>query len=125
MNKITFDSKTKFEAQETDWRPVFEAALRVGKFSSLDELIYRALNAWLMQLAPELRWQIAIELYINDQISTGRAAQIAGLNYIVFMEKLREHKIPFMAAEPATGDENEKEEALLYAGFNFPPASNA
>lgn len=82
--------KTKFEAEETDWRPVFEAALRVGKFSSLDELIYRGLNAWLMQLAPELRWQIAIELYKNDQISTGRAAQIAGLNYIVFMEKLRE-----------------------------------
>jgi predicted HTH domain antitoxin len=124
MNTITFDSKAQIEEQKTDWLPVFEAALRVGKFSSLDELIYRALNAWLAQLAPELRWKIAIELYTNDQISTGRAAQIAGLNYVVFMEKLREHKIPFMAAEPAMDDDKAKEDTLLYAGFNFPSTSN-
>lgn len=124
MNISTFDSKAKIEEQKPDWRPVFEAALRVGKFSSLDELIYRALNAWLAQLAPELRWKIAIELYINDQVSTGRAAQIAGLNYVVFMEKLREHKIPLMAPEPATDDDKEKEDAFLYAGFNFPRTSN-
>lgn len=124
MNPIVFDSKASIEAQETDWRPVFEAALRVGKFSSLDELIYRALNAWLAQLAPDLRWKIALELYMNEQISTGRAAQIAGLTYVVFIEKLREHNIPFMAAEPATGDDKEKENTLLYAGFNFPSPSN-
>jgi hypothetical protein len=118
MNMITLD--TKIAEQKTDWLPVFEAALRVGKFSSLDDLIYRALNAWLLQLAPDLRWKIAIELYTNDQISTGRAAQIAGLNYVVFMEKLREHKIPFMAAQAATGDEQTNEETLLHAGFNFP-----
>jgi hypothetical protein len=120
MNTITIDPKTSVAEPEREWLPVFEAALRVGKFSSLDELIYRALNAWLAQLAPELRWKIAIELYTNDQVSTGRAALIAGLNYFVFMEKLREHNIPFMAPEPATGDELTKEQALLHAGFNFP-----
>lgn len=120
MNTLTFDAKTQIETQNTDWLPVFEAAVRVGKFSSLDELIYRALNTWLAQLAPDLRWKIAIELYTNDQISTGRAAQIAGLNYVVFMEKLREHNIPFMAAEAATGDDQTNEETLLHAGFNFP-----
>lgn len=119
MNTIV-DAKTQMAEPEREWLPVFEAALRVGKFSSLDDLIYRALNAWLAQLAPELRWKIAIELYTNDQVSTGRAAQIAGLNYVVFMEKLREHKIPFMAPDPATEDELSKEEALLHAGFNFP-----
>ena len=112
MNMITLD--TKIAEQKTDWLPVFEAALRVGKFSSLDDLIYRALNAWLLQLAPDLRWKIAIELYTNDQISTGRAAQIAGLNYVVFMEKLREH--PKFAKKY----EAKKEESLLHAGFNFP-----
>lgn len=120
MNTITVDAKTQMAEPEREWLPVFEAALRVGKFSSLDDLIYRALNAWLAQLAPELRWKIVIELYTNDQVSTGRAAQIAGLNYVVFMEKLREHKIPFMAPDPATDDELSKEEALLHAGFNFP-----
>lgn len=123
MNTITVNAKTQMAEPEREWLPVFEAALRVGKFSSLDDLIYRALNAWLAQLAPELRWKIAIELYTNDQVSTGRAAQIAGLNYVVFEEKLRDHKIPFMAAEPGTADEQEQEEKLIYAGFNIPHTS--
>ncbi|MEZ4865067.1 MAG: UPF0175 family protein [Caldilineaceae bacterium] len=122
MNTVIFDTTTEIAEPEHDWLPVFEAALRVGKFSSLDDLIYRALNAWLAQLAPELRWKIAVELYTNDQVSTGRAAQIAGLNYVVFMEKLREHKIPFLAPVPATDEERIKEEALLHVGFNFPQA---
>jgi len=29
-----------------DWLLVFDAALRVGNFSSLDELFLRALDAW-------------------------------------------------------------------------------
>ena len=120
MTTITLDPKTSVTEPEREWLPVFEAAMRVGKFLSIDDLIYRALDSWLAQLAPELRWKIAIELYTTDQVSIGRAAQIAGLNYFVFMEKLREHKIPFMAPEPATGDELIKEQALLHAGFNFP-----
>ncbi len=120
MTTITLDPKTSVTEPEREWLPVFEAAMRVGKFSSLDDLIYRALDSWLAQLAPELRWNIAIDLYTNGQISTGRAAQIAGLNYVVFEERLREHKIPFMAAGPGTADEQEEEEKLIYAGFNIP-----
>ncbi|MCE7980448.1 MAG: hypothetical protein DYG89_04595 [Caldilinea sp. CFX5] len=120
MTTVTLDPKTSVAEPEREWLPVFEAALRVGKFSSLDELIYRALDSWLVQLAPELRWNIAIDLYTNGQISTGRAAQIAGLNYVVFEERLRELKIPFMAAGPGTADEQEEEEKLIYAGFNIP-----
>lgn len=120
MTTITLDPKTSVAEPEREWLPVFEAALRVGKFSSLDDLIYRALDSWLVQLAPELRWNIAIDLYTNGQISTGRAAQIAGLNYVVFEERLRELKIPFMAAGPGTADEQEEEEKLIYAGFNIP-----
>ena len=105
---------------KADWYLVFEAALRVGNFSSLDSLIQDALEAWLAQLAPELRWKIAIELYTNEHISTGKAAEISGLNYVVFMEKLRAHDIPFMAAEPASQEQKEREEALIHAGFNLP-----
>lgn len=120
MKSNTLDTDTQIAEQPPEWRSVFEAAMRVGKFSSIDELIARALNSWLTQLAPELRWNIAIDLYTNGQVSTGRAAQIAGLNYVVFEEKLREHKIPFMAAEPGTSAEQEQEEKLIYAGFNIP-----
>lgn len=44
---------------KADWLLVFEAALRVGSFSSFDTLLHHALNAWLEQLTPELRWKIA------------------------------------------------------------------
>ena len=101
------------EDSKADWLLVFEAALRVGEFTSFDEILLRALDAWLEQLPSDLRWKIAIELYTNDRISTGRAAEIAGLNYVVFMEKLREHGIPFMAAEMTNDAEREREEALL------------
>ena len=118
MNRfLTAELPTKGE--RADWLLVFDAALRVGHFSSLDELFLRALDAWLEQLAPELRWKIALELYLNEQISTGRAAQIAGLNYVVFMEELRQRQLPFMAAEPAMGEEYEREEELLNELFDF------
>lgn len=98
---------------QADWRLVVEAALRVGDFSSSDDLLLRALTTWLEQLPMDLRWKIAIELYSNDQISTGRAAEIAGLNYVIFMEKLREQGIPFMAAEITDDAQRAREETLL------------
>lgn len=111
MTILMADAQTK--DSKADWLLVFEAALRVGEFTSFDELLLYALEAWLEQLSLDLRWKIAIELYSNDRISTGRAAEIAGLNYIIFMEKLREHNIPFMAAEMTDDTEREREEALL------------
>lgn len=119
MKSSSLDPNRPIAEEQPEWRPVFEAAMRVGKFSSIDELIYRALNSWLVQLAPEFRWNIAIDLYTNGQVSTGRAAQIAGLNYVVFEEKLRERKIPFMAAAPGTSADQAQEEKLIYAGFNI------
>lgn len=98
---------------KADWLLVFEAALRVGDYGSFDELLLRALNAWLDQLPLEARWKIALDLYTTERISTGRAAEIAGLSYIMFMEKLREQQIPFMAAVVTNDAEREREEALL------------
>ena len=105
--------------QSVDWPPLFAAAMRVGKFSSVNELYLRALNAWLEQLSPVLRWDIAIELYTHEEVSSGRAAEIAGLNYFVFMEKLAINGIPFMAAASATGEQSLKEEVLLNELFDF------
>lgn len=65
-------------------------------------------NMWMA-----IRWQIALALYTAEYVSTGRAAEIAGLNYVMFMEKLREHQIPFMAAIKTNDAEREREEALL------------
>lgn len=102
-----------------DWLLVFDAAMRVGNFSSLDELFFRALDAWLEKLTPELRWKIAIDLYTGEYVSTGRAAELAGLNTFVFIDKMQERGIPFMAPEPATDEEKEREDALLNELFDF------
>ncbi|MCB0061930.1 MAG: UPF0175 family protein [Caldilineaceae bacterium] len=99
--------------EKTDWLLLSEAALKVGNFASLDELILQALDTWVDQLNPESRWKIAIELYTGDEISTGRAAEIAGLDYVSFMEKLRVHGIPFMAAQSTNDEQKQREEALL------------
>lgn len=106
-------AETVTEDSKADWLLVFEAALRVGEFTSFDELLLRALDALLEQLPLDLRWDIAIELYSNERVSTGRAAEIAGLNYIVFTEMLQKHGIPFMAAQITDDAEREREEALL------------
>ena len=84
---------------KAEWLVVSEAVLRTGEFSSLDDLLHQALNCWLQQVAPELRWKVTVDLYITEQVSLGRAAEIADLNYFVFMEKLREAGIALVEAE--------------------------
>jgi predicted HTH domain antitoxin len=105
---------------KADWLAISEAILRAGNFSSLDDLLDHALNSWLYQLSPELRWKVAVDLYTTEQVSIGRAAEIAGLNYFVFEEKLRETGIDLIAAEATTELEQEKQKTLIDELFNLP-----
>ena len=82
-------------------------------------MLHQALNGWLSQLTPDLRWQIAIDLYQGEEVSLGRAAEIADLNTLVFMEKLRQKGIPLIAAQ-STPSQQEKRKSLIHAGFNLP-----
>ncbi|GEM_PF-4761348 len=82
-------------------------------------MLHRDLNRWLPKLSPEVRWQIAMDLYKADEISSGRAAEIAGLNYFVFEEKLRESDIPFNAAVSTTPQEKSRRKALIYEITNL------
>lgn len=102
-----------------DWMAVSTSILRATDLSSLDDLLDEALDAWLAKAEPALRWQVAIELYTTEQVSSGRAAEIAGLNYFVFQQKLRETGIPFLAAESITKEEAQQQEALIHAVFNL------
>lgn len=103
----------------TDWMAVSTSILHATDLPSLDDLLDEALDAWLAKAEPALRWQVAIELYTTEQVSSGRAAEIAGLNYFVFQQKLREAGIPFLAAESTTQEETEQQEALIHAVFNL------
>ncbi len=99
--------------EKAEWLLLSESALRTGNFPSLDDLLHHALNLWIQQLAPELRWKIALDLYTAEHISSGRAAEIAGLNYFVFMEKLKEQGIPFISTESVTKAEQEQQQSQV------------
>jgi len=88
----------------------------------LDDLLEEALDAWLEKAEPELRWQVAIELYTTEQVSSGRAAEIAGLNYFVFEQQLKAKGIAFIEAETSTKEETQQQKALIHAAFNLPRA---
>ena len=109
----TVSTERPMKDDKADWLIFCEAALRVGNFKSFDQIILQALDVWFAQLPPALRWDIAIELYTNEQISSGKAAEIAGLNYFVFLEELRAHGIKFIGGEMPEGEARERQEALL------------
>lgn len=74
----------------------------------------------LPQVAPQLRWKVAVDLYTTEQVSLGRAAEIAGLNYFVFMEKLREAGIALVEAEVQTEAQQQQQQALIDEILNLP-----
>lgn len=119
MNPVTPPQDVQTN-EKADWLLISEAMLRVGDFPSLDNLLHHALNCWLQQVAPELRWKVAVDLYTTEQVSLGRAAEIAGLNYFVFMEKLREAGIALIDAEVETEAQQEQQQALLDEILNLP-----
>jgi len=104
---------------QAEWRAMSEAILRTGDLASLDDLLDEAVNLWLRQLAPTVRWQVALDMYRTEEVSLGRAAEIAGLPTVVFMEKLRQEGVPLVAAQ-STGSQKERRRVLIHAGFNLP-----
>jgi len=53
---------------------------------------------------PSRRVEEAIRLYVAEDISLGQAAELAGMNYFLFEELLRQQRIPAM--EPEVMDES-------------------
>jgi len=72
-----------------------EILISIGKYPNKEELIKDALRA-LIRAKPELKRDVAVELYRKKEISLLRAAEICGLNVEDFKEILKERgiKIP-------------------------------
>ncbi len=83
----------------------------MGKYSSREELMEDALRA-LLRTKPELRMDLAIELYKKREVSLSRAAEICGLNIEDFKELLKERGIKVMVPE-VTPDELDREVELI------------
>lgn len=69
-----------------------QAVTQAGAYKSKDEAIEHAL-AVLLAANPQLRVDTAIELYRQEKVTLSRAAEIAGLEWDTFKEKLSEQGI--------------------------------
>ncbi|MBU7047813.1 MAG: UPF0175 family protein [Theionarchaea archaeon] len=64
-----------------------EAVIKAGYYSSKSEVVKDALRL-LFETRKELKIASAVELYINGEISLGKASEIAGVTLIEFKELL-------------------------------------
>ena len=120
MTKTMVGQQKTWEQGHAEWRTISEAILRTSELTSLDELLDEAINLWLTQLVPTVRWQVALDMYTAEEVSLGRAAEIAGLPTVIFMEKLYQEGIPFVAAQ-STAAQKERRKELIHASLT-PPA---
>ena len=72
-----------------------EALVRTGLYKSRDEVISDAIRNLLLNNKP-LRIELAIDLFRSDEVSIGRAAEIAGIDRWQFQEILNERQIPIL-----------------------------
>ncbi len=72
-----------------------EALLRVGLYKSHAELISEAIRNLLIN-NESLRLELAVDLFKSDEISLGRAAEIAGIDRWEFQDILHERQIPII-----------------------------
>ena len=78
-----------------------EALVRTGLYKSRDEVISDAIRNLLLNNKP-LRVELAIDLFRSDEVSLGRAAELAGMDRWQFQDILHERQIPIIVdVDPA------------------------
>jgi len=71
------------------------ALVRLGLYQSREEVLSDAVRNLLLNNR-SLRLELALDLFKNDEVSLGRAAEMAGLDRWQFEEALRERRIPIV-----------------------------
>ncbi len=99
--------------QSTVMDKEINSLLRIGFYKSRDEVISDAIRNLLLNNRP-LRLELAIDLYKADEVSLGRAAEIAGIDRWQFQEILNERQIPIIIV--ADSAESMDEDLSLFFG---------
>lgn len=89
-----------------------EILVRIGRYPSREELIEDALRA-LLRAKPELKRDVAIELYRKSEVSMSRASEICGLDIEDFKELLREKGIKISVPSIPVEEIDEEVERIL------------
>ena len=75
-----------------------QAVTQAGAYTSKEQAIEHALQV-LLAANPQLRVDTAIELYRREKVTLSRAAEIAGLEWDAFKEKLSDRGIETIVDE--------------------------
>lgn len=86
-----------------------KALIKAGYYSNAGEFIKDAIRS-LFEFKPELKVNLAVELYRSGEVSVGRGAEIAGMNIIQFKEVLFNRGV---VREIGSGSADELEERTL------------
>jgi len=98
--------------REWFYNKIMPILVRIGRYPSEKELIQDALRA-LLRAKPELKKDIAIELYQKNEVSLSRAAEICGLNIEDFKESLKEKGIKISVASVPVEELDKELERIL------------
>jgi predicted HTH domain antitoxin len=88
------------------------ALVRLGLYASREEVIADAVRNLLLNNR-SLRLELALDLFKGDEVSLGRAAEIAGLDRWQFEEILRERGIP-VVIEAGAAEAMDEEIAFFF-----------
>lgn len=84
--------------EPTFWETELETIRNVGPWQTEAEVIRDAIDA-LLSSRTELRQAVAVELYVQDEVTLSRAAEIAGMNIWQFRDHLRAQGIDIVVPE--------------------------
>ncbi len=91
-----------------------EILIGIGRYASKKELIEDALRT-LIRTKPELKRDIAVELYKKEEVSLLRAGEICGLNMEDFKEVLKERGIKISVQNIPAEEVDQEVERILEA----------
>jgi predicted HTH domain antitoxin len=83
------------QPQPTHANTEIDALVRTGLYQNHDEVISDALRNLLLN-NKALRLELAVELFRADEVSLGRAAEIAGIDRWEFQDILHQRRIPII-----------------------------
>ena len=89
------------DAQPILWPAELQLMLRLGHWTTPDQLLSEALEA-LLAADPILRENVAVELFRQQLVSLARAAELAGTDQWRFRDVLRACNVPLVVEVPDT-----------------------
>ena len=93
--------------------------VRTGRYPSKRELIEDAIRT-LLRAKPELKRDVAIELYKKNEVSLSRASEICGLYIEDFKELLKEKGIKISVPSIPNKEVDKEVERILGANLSRP-----